>query len=364
MKILVVIPTYNEKENIAKLLPAINDLKRPEIEVLIVDDSSPDGTINVVNGLIKKLSLPIHTLVRKNKEGLGKAYLAGFTWGLDHNYDFICSMDADFSHRPQDLLKLIDAPKDIDVVIGSRYIPGGKIVGWDWKRYVNSKGANIVTRAALGLPNKDVTAGFKRYSRKFLKTLNFNSIISKGYSFQVEMVFKAHQKGFTIFEVPITFVDRTVGESKISGELKKSAAIVWQLFVKREGVRQMIKFGIVGFGNALLDWLVFYILKIPLGQYGQLGKQLAKAGSFLVSGTSSYILNRRWTFRSTDKKVAKQAFKFFIIASIGLLLNNLIFYFVTSPKYLNWPDIPGLVIATGLVTLWNFFMNKYLTFKK
>ncbi len=363
MKILIIVPTYNEKETIGSLLQALRQLKRTDSEVLIVDDSSPDGTQEVVQSEAKKPGLPIYLLVGTSKQGLGRAYMSGFAWALKRDYDFVVSMDADFSHDPADLAQLLAQPAEIDIVIGSRYVPGGKIVGWNYKRQLNSRIANKITRLALGLKGRDVTAGFKRYSRRFLKSLDYEHIIASGYAFQVEMIYWAAQHKFTVTEVPITFVDRRVGESKISGELKRSAAIVWRLFINRRSVRQLGKFLVVGFFNAGLDWLIFFVLKLPLQPYGQAGKQLAKGGSFLVSGTSSYILNRRWTFRSTDARVARQATKFFIVAFIGLVLNNSIFYLVTSPTIFNQRDIVGLFLATALVTVWNFTLNKYWTFK-
>lgn len=359
MKTLIITPTYNEKENIEKFIPAV--LSCAQADILIVDDNSPDGTANIVRKIIKN-NPRVHLLFRKNKEGLGKAYMAGFAWAIEHNYDYVVSMDADFSHRPEDLPKLINQPSNVDIVVGSRYIPGGKIIGWNINRQLNSRIANIVTRVLLGFKAKDVTAGFKRYRVDLLKKIDFASFYSLGYSFQVEMLNWAKQNGLTISEVPITFVDRTAGESKISGELKKSAQAVWQLFLRRKGVRQLIKFLIIGFIGALVDWLIFYLFKIPLGQYGQSGKQLAKLGSFVFSATINYILNRKWTFRSSDRKIAQQAGKFFTIATFGLVLNNIIFYIITSPKLLHQRDIVGLVLATLLVALWNFSLHKKWTF--
>jgi len=362
MKTLIIIPTYNEKGNIGQLLEQLRDLHRDGLEVLVVDDLSPDGTADIVRAESRKPGLSIHLLSRSKKEGLGKAYAAGFQWGLRHSYDFFISMDADLSHRPVDLPKLLDASLKVDVVIGSRYIPGGRVVGWNWKRQLNSRGANIITRMALGLQHKDVTAGFKRYTRKFVESLDFKHVISSGYAFQVEMIFQAEKNGFSIQEVPIVFVDRQIGHSKISGELRRSAKIVWRLFLRRQGLRQFVKFALVGLFNTGVDWVIFSILRVPLSGRGQWGRQLAKAGSFIVAATSSYILNRHWTFRSTDKQIARQAARFMAVSLIGLVANNAIFYVVTSPNLLRFPDIYGLIIATAGVTFWNFFANKRWTF--
>lgn len=360
INILVVIPTYNEAENIQALIKAIFSFA-PQVEILIVDDNSLDGTATIVKKLHNSRT---HLLQRSHKQGLGKAYLAGFDWALRHGYDFVVSMDADFSHRPEDLPKLLQADSKVDVVIGSRYVPGGKIVGWSASRFWNSYLANIATRWALGLKQKDVTAGFKRYSARFLRSLNFKNVISSGYAFQVEMIFNAEINHFKILELPITFVDRRVGQSKISGELARSAKIVWRLFLKRKAVAQFIKFAIVGLGNTILDWVLFSFIKIPVRNLGQNGKQLAKAGSFVIASSSSYYFNRRWTFRSNETRIARQATIFFLIAGVGLVINNGIFYLLTAKKYLNQSDFIGLVGATAIAMFWNFFANKFWTFKQ
>ena len=363
MKYLICIPTYNEAENIKKLLPAISDLNLPNTDILVIDDNSPDKTSDLAKKLDAsgKLNNKVFVLDRKEKQGLGKAYVAGFKWALAHNYDYIFSMDADFSHDPKYLPEMQKQSKNHDVVIGSRYIPGGKIVGWEWYRYINSYGANFVTRIALGLKPKDATAGFKCYSSKFLSSINLDKIIAGGYAFQVEMINLAQEGNFTITEIPITFADRRVGESKISGELTRSAKTVWQLAVRKKSYRQFVKFVIVGGVNTLVDWGVYWLIIHFTGWSVQNLKQLAKALSFVVSATSNYIMNRVWTFRYNEKKVLKEASKFFAVALIGLVFNNAIFYVVTG--ILHWKDFWGLVIATGLVLFWNFFANKKWTFK-
>lgn len=356
---LVVTPTYNERQNVALFIAAV--LKAAPVDILIVDDSSPDGTGKIVSQLAKE-NRRVFLLTRTKKEGLGAAYISGFKWALEKQYDYIVSMDADLSHRPDDLPKLLNASDQLDVVIGSRYVPGGKIEGWDLKRHLNSRLSNIATRLLLGLQPKDVTSGFKRYSRRFLVSLSFNNFLSSGYAFQVEMINRAVSSGYKVGEVAILFVDRTAGESKIGGELARSVRIIWQLFLQRKGTRQLIKFLIVGGLNTLLDWAMFFLLRAPLSPFGQVGKQIAKAGSSIIAGTSGYVFNRHWTFRSHDKRVARQAGRFVLVAVIGFLLNNLIFYVVTSQAGFNMSDVMGLVVATGLVTFWNFTASKYWTF--
>lgn len=275
-------------------------------------------------------------------------------------------MDADFSHPVSVLKSLITICSPKTLAIGSRYIKGGKIVGWKWNRYANSWGANYVTRALLGIKAKDSTAGFKCYPAEFLRAVNLDTIQASGYAFQVEMLLKAQELGYKLSETPITFVDREVGESKIQGELKKSAKTVFALATQKKSYRQFVKFGIVGASCAVVDWAFFYVGKILLGKIFpggdlQLIRQVAKGFSFIISASVNYYFNRKWTFRSTDAKVAAQATKFFAVAIIGLVFNSAIFYVITAT--LGWRDIFGLLIATALVTIWNFFINRLWTFK-
>ncbi len=211
---IVVIPTYNEKENIEPLLRAIFGLKIG-LHVLVVDDHSPDGTANLVKKLQHYYPDQLHLLDRPKKEGLGRAYLAGFGWALAYDYDYICSMDGDFSHSPADLARLLTmcAVPSVDIAIGSRYITGGRVVNWPLARILLSWLANGFARSLTGLPVKDVTAGLVCYRRTILK--NILNIASVGYSFQVEIKFLAHQYGARIVELPITFTNRVHGKSKM-----------------------------------------------------------------------------------------------------------------------------------------------------
>lgn len=361
---LIVIPTYNEKENIEKIIEAIlfQDIVA---DVLVVDDSSPDGTGKIVEKIAKEQNR-VNLLTRKEKQGLGRAYVAGFKWGIEKNYKKFVSMDADFSHPPEILPELIALCDEKTVAIGSRYVKGGKIVGWQVNRYINSWGANFVTRTLLGIKAKDATAGFKCYPIEFFNRIDLNKIQAGGYAFQVEMLLRAQESGFKLAETPITFRDREVGESKISGELSKSAKIVFKLFSQKKSVRQFVKFAIVGGVNTLVDWAVYYSLKMLFGGIFpntnlQNIKQVAKAFGFTVSATSSYFMNRRWTFRSEDKNVLQEAGKFAIVALVGLLINSYTFYLVTAR--LNWRDIFGLIVAGAVATFWNFLINRAWTFK-
>jgi dolichol-phosphate mannosyltransferase len=223
---VVVIPTYNECENITHIIKAVLNL--PErFDVLIVDDSSPDGTADIVTVVSAQFPNRVHLEVRKEKAGLGTAYLHGFRWALDRDYQFIFEMDADFSHDPADLPRLLEPVKtgQADVTIGSRYIKGVNVVNWPMSRVILSYFASKYVRFILRLPVMDTTAGFKCYHRKVLERINFKKIRFVGYAFQIEMKFTAWKMGFRIKEVPVIFTDRTVGESKMTSGIIKEAVL-------------------------------------------------------------------------------------------------------------------------------------------
>lgn len=222
-KRIVVIPTYNEKENIESMIDHIMSLPI-QTDLLIVDDNSPDGTGNLVNKAIKQYPNRVKLLSRPKKEGLGRAYVAGFTQCLKEQYEYIAEMDADFSHNPNDLTQLFKALEEgADVAIGSRYKTGVNVVNWDIKRVIMSYYASRYVKCITGLPIHDATAGFVAYKRQVLESINLNQIKFKGYAFQIEMKFKAWKKGFHIQEVPIIFTDRKKGASKMSMGIFKEA---------------------------------------------------------------------------------------------------------------------------------------------
>lgn len=213
---IVIIPTYNEKGNVERIIQAVMDLPA-DLHVLIVDDNSPDGTADLVRGMQERFPDRVHLLERKKKEGLGTAYIAGFRWCLARDYAFIFEMDADFSHNPADLLRLLDACRQgADMSIGSRYVKGGEVSNWDYKRIFISYFASLYVRTILWIGIRDSTAGFVCYSRKVLEAIDLDKIEFVGYAFQIEMKYAALRKGFKLVEVPITFIDRQVGQSKMS----------------------------------------------------------------------------------------------------------------------------------------------------
>lgn len=233
-KNLVIIPTYNEIENIEKMIRTVFDLPR-EFELLIVDDGSPDGTAAKVKELQKEYSTKLHIEERKGKLGLGTAYIHGFKWALARDYDYIFEMDCDFSHNPKDLVRLLEACENgADVAVGSRYTKGGQVSNWPLGRILMSYFASVYVRIVLWLPVKDTTAGFKCYRKKVLQTIDLDAVRFMGYAFQIEMKYRAYKKGFKIVEVPIMFTDRVLGVSKMSTKIFKEAfvGVVQMRFMK------------------------------------------------------------------------------------------------------------------------------------
>jgi len=227
---IVIIPTYNEIENIEKMVQAVMKLEH-DFDVLFIDDNSPDGTANRIEQQIEKYKGRIFLEKRTGKLGLGTAYIHGFKWAISKNYDYVFEMDCDFSHNPKDLIKLYQACKNgADVSIGSRYVSGGKVKNWPIGRILMSYFASVYVRLVLFINIKDTTAGFKCYRRNVLESIDFDKIIFKGYAFQICMKYAAVQMGFKIKEVPITFIDRIYGESKMSSGIFKEAFFgVWKM---------------------------------------------------------------------------------------------------------------------------------------
>ncbi|MGW0436417.1 polyprenol monophosphomannose synthase [Micromonospora sp. NPDC003197] len=241
-RVLVVIPTYNEADNVKVITDRVRRAA-PDVEILIADDNSPDGT----GALADRLAADderVHVLHRSGKQGLGAAYVAGFGWARDRGYDAVVEMDADGSHAPEELPKLLDAARTADVVIGSRWMPGGEVVNWPWHRLVLSRGANLYARLALGMPVSDVTGGYRVYRLPVLEKIDFGSVSSQGFSFQVELSRRAHQAGFRIVEVPITFSEREHGASKMSPTIIGEAlwrVTVWGVRDRRAALRRGLR---------------------------------------------------------------------------------------------------------------------------
>lgn len=226
---VVIIPTYNERENIARIIE-VTLAQGTRIDVLVVDDGSPDGTGSIVTA-IGAINPRVHLLSRPKKLGLGTAYLAGFRWALERSYEFVFEMDADFSHDPSHISQFLESIADADLVLGSRYREGKvTVINWPISRLILSYAANIYARTVTGLPLYDATGGFKCFRRRVLESIDLNDVRSNGYAFQIEMSFRAWRQGFRIVEIPIVFVDRTEGESKMSkGIVREAILMCWRL---------------------------------------------------------------------------------------------------------------------------------------
>ena len=220
---LVIIPTYNELENLERIVSRVRAAV-PDVHILVADDNSPDGTGRKADELAAADD-HVHVLHRLGKEGLGAAYLAGFAWGLEHGYDILVEMDADGSHQPEQLPALLSALAGADLVLGSRWVKGGRVVNWPRSRELLSRGGNLWTRLALGIPLKDATGGYRVFRRQTLEGLGLNDVASAGYCFQVDLAWRAVKAGFRVVEVPITFVEREYGDSKMSQKIVLEALL-------------------------------------------------------------------------------------------------------------------------------------------
>ena len=222
-RVVVLIPTYNERENVVRTLARLRAAV-PAVDVLVIDDGSPDGTGAVADRLAVA-DEQVHVMHRRAKDGLGAAYLAGFAWALDRGYDAVVEMDADGSHQPEQLPSLLDAATRADVVIGSRWVPGGAVVNWSAHRKFLSVGGNVYTRVLLGMPVHDATAGYRVYRASALRVLDLATVRSQGYCFQVDMTWRAVRRGLTVVEVPVEFVEREIGDSKMSGAIVRESLV-------------------------------------------------------------------------------------------------------------------------------------------
>ena len=228
-KALIIIPTYNEVENVRAIAAAVIQ-NRPDVNILFVDDNSPDGTGKIVNEL-ERADSRIHTLHQEDKHGLGRAYIAGFKWALERDYTHIFEMDADFSHNPSEIPKFLSAAGNADLVLGSRYLNGIRIINWPLSRLILSQGAGTYVRMVTGMPFSDPTGGYKCFRREVLEAIDLERIKSNGYSFQIEMTYMAWRLGFRVVEVPIIFEDRRSGHSKMNSSIIREA--LWMVMKLR-----------------------------------------------------------------------------------------------------------------------------------
>ncbi len=230
-KTVVIIPTYNEMDNISRMIPILLS-SYSDLDILVIDDNSPDGTGDYVEGL--SMQEPRVKIIRRSRKlGLGTAYIAGFKYALQHDYDYVFEMDADFSHDPKEIRNFLEAVKTYDLVLGSRYVRGVNVINWPMRRLLLSYFANKYTRFITGMPIQDATGGFKCFRKSVLESINLDKIKSNGYAFQIEMTFKVWKKGFKVGEIPIVFFDRVKGTSKMSKKIVREAVVmVWKLRIR------------------------------------------------------------------------------------------------------------------------------------
>jgi dolichol-phosphate mannosyltransferase len=240
-RVLVIIPTYNEAENVRLIVDRVRRAV-PVADVLIADDNSPDGTGTIADELAAA-DRQVHVMHRSGKQGLGAAYLAGFTWAQERAYDAVVEMDADGSHRPEELPRLLDQLAECDIVIGSRWVRGGQVVDWPMHRHILSRGGNLYTRLVLGMPIRDATGGYRAYRMTALDKLDVDTVASQGYCFQVDLAWRAHRNGLRVAEVPITFAERERGASKMSSSIVREAlwrVTIWGTQARAHGLRKRL----------------------------------------------------------------------------------------------------------------------------
>ena len=366
MKFLITVPTYNEIENIESFIKAVFENVPVWAEILVIDDNSPDGTAAVVEELAGQFPGRLHLLKRPGKQGLAQAYLAAFKWGLDLGYDVFLEMDADFSHNPRYIAGMLEKIENCEVVIGSRNIKGGQVEGWTFLRNFISKGGSFYSRTILGCPIKDLTGGFNMWRKGALEKIGLDTIISQGYSFQVEMKYKAFCSGCSFVEIPIIFPDRKKGKSKMSKKILFEALInIWK--IKKRSDRetsfgQFIKFAVTGGLGSITNLVIFFLFADKL----DLPVIPVSIGCFLIAATQNYLINHRWSFvkTTTGTGISLKLWFMFVAGSLlGLAVNiivmkTILFYWTPPFKFI----AQACGIVAGMVI--NFFISKYVVFRK
>lgn len=357
---LVVVPTYDEAANITRLLDAVRRAA-PFADVLVVDDNSPDGTAALVAGH-PDFGTRVRLLGRAGKDGLGAAYRAGFAWALDHGYDRIAQMDADLSHPPERLPALFAALDDADVAVGSRYVEGGGVANWDWRRRLLSWAGNRYVRAVLGTGVHDNTAGFKAFRRSALEEIGVLTSESGGYSFQIENTWRATQTGLRVEEVPITFTDRTEGQSKMSGAIAVEAlsrVLLWRF-------SEVFTFLAVGGCGYVVDVVAFNVFR-SVEPFRALDPAYARTMAVVLAILVNYIGNRAYTWRDAPAQDRRRELSLFVLFSLigfGFSLVTL----VISHDVLGFTsrladNVSANVIGLGLGAVFRFWTYKHFVFR-
>ena len=375
MNLLICVPTYNEAENIEPLIVAIFGCLSPtrstrtnstddNFSVLVIDDNSPDGTAAIVDGLIGKYPGRLHVLKRPGKQGLGKAYIAGFEWGLAEGYDVFLEMDADFSHNPKYIPEMTNLIRDNDAVIGSRNIKGGDVEGRSFMRNFISKGGSLYSRLILGCPVKDLTGGFNMWTKETLLKIGLDNVLSKGYSFRAELKYRAWRAGCSIKEMPITFTDRTLGVSKMSKKIFVEALVnVWKIRWKADAsAGQFVRFAVTGGLGSVTNLTVFFVCADLFG----LPEIPVSVACFIIATTQNYAINHRWSFRSNmaGEGLSLKRWAAYLAGSLlGLSVNIAVMQAILIHLVLPYKFIAqAFGIVAGMMV--NFMLAKYMVFRK
>ncbi|MCL2477933.1 MAG: glycosyltransferase family 2 protein [Treponema sp.] len=365
MKLLITVPTYNEAPNIESFIKAVFEHIPDGADLLVIDDNSPDGTAALVQAMIPQFGQRLHILNRPEKQGLAQAYLAAFGWGLSRDYDVFLEMDADFSHNPVYIPEMFRQIQTYDVVIGSRNIKGGGVEGWPFLRNLISKGGSVYSRVILGCPIRDLTGGFNMWRKSALEKIGLENIISRGYSFQIEMKYRAFCSGCSVKEIPIVFVDRKLGNSKMSKKIFIEALLnVWKIkkSVDRDsGIDQFVKFAVTGGLGAITNLVIFFLLADKLN----LPSIPVSIVCFLIAVTQNYIINQKWSFRQNteNNKLSIKRWCVFTGSSLfGLAVNLIVMTLMLTYLRLPYKFIAQLAgILAGMII--NFIFSKKIVFK-
>ncbi|MDR2864546.1 MAG: glycosyltransferase family 2 protein [Spirochaetaceae bacterium] len=364
-RLLVAIPTYNEAENIELFVKTVFEYIPANAEILVIDDNSPDGTAQLVEKLILNYQERLHIIKRPGKQGGASAFLESFSWGLEHGFDGILAMDADFSHDPQFIPHFLDARKNYDFVIGSRLVSGGRIENRSFMRDLLSKSASLYCRILLGCGIRDWTGGYNFWSKKALEKINIASIVTRGYSFQLEMKYKAVSRGCSAVEIPIVFPERKHGVSKMPPSfLLKALADVWRIrfICVNESIQQFIKFAVTGGLGTITNLAIFFLCVDKLAA----PEIPVSIGCFLIAGTQNYIINHKWSFARNTEKTPLSVKKWgaFLCASLlGLAVNIVVMQSIIHHVILPYKFIAQ---ACGIVCgmMLNFIISKLFVFRR
>jgi dolichol-phosphate mannosyltransferase len=366
LSLLICVPTYNEAENIEQFIAAVFAHCPPDAAILVADDNSPDGTAVIVENLIGRFPKRLHILKRPQKQGLGPAYLAAFAWGLAKQYTVFLEMDADFSHNPKYISAMLAEIQTHDAVIGSRNIQNGGTEGWSAFRNLVPKGGSLYARLILGCPVKDLTGGFNMWTCAALEKIGLENIVSQGNSFQVEMKYRAWKAGLRIKEIPIVFVDRTRGKSKMSKKIFLEAlSNVWkirQVSIIETAPGQFLKFCATGGLGTVTNLCLFFIFADKAG----MPEIPASTGCFLIAGTQNYIINHKWSFAQNTRQtpLSIQKWLAFLGGSlIGLAANILVMAAVLAyftPPYKAIAQACGILAGMAI----NFIASKFIIFRR